>query len=75
MRMSSLFSLLKENHGPSVLRIQRNDLKIKDLVQEIKRRAALHSIPVPRARNWRQPKLVEWLEVNPVRDATDIDFP
>ena len=49
--------------------------KNTDFGLEIDRRATLYNIlPSPRPRNWSRRATIEWLELNPVCDARDIEF-
>jgi hypothetical protein len=46
-----------------------------EYVNEIVRRANLFSItPVPRPNNWTRVQTMEWLEQNPIRNVSDVDF-
>jgi hypothetical protein len=45
------------------------------LVQEVSRRAELYNItPVPRPRSWTCAQSMEWLQQNPVRGGSDVEF-
>jgi hypothetical protein len=49
--------------------------KNTDFVKEIGRRANLYNVlPVPRPRNWKRPLIVHWLEENPMREKSCIEF-
>jgi hypothetical protein len=49
--------------------------KNTDFVKEIERRANLYNVlPVPRPSNWKRPQIIHWLEQNPKREMSCIEF-
>ena len=49
--------------------------KNTDFDKEIERRTNLYNVlPVPCPSNWKRPQIIHWLEQNPVRKKTCIEF-
>jgi len=44
------------------------------LHKEVQRRSGIAGGAVPKSKNWKNPKLLEWLKENPITDADDLKF-